>query len=70
MLLLANASSGFHAGIRPALPHDPISYQDKAPRLMTDKHERAPRKNLFLAGSIEAGPLKAQVRIPTCPRMA
>jgi hypothetical protein len=30
---------------------------------MTDHHERAPRKNLFLAGLIESGSLKAQVRI-------
>lgn len=30
---------------------------------MGDFRERAPRKNIFLAASIEAGPLKAQVRI-------
>lgn len=30
---------------------------------MTDHHERAPRKNLFLAGAIESGQLRAQVRI-------
>lgn len=44
-------------------PSEPITYGDKAARLMTDHHERAPRKNLFLAGSIESGPLNAQVRI-------
>lgn len=30
---------------------------------MTDHHERAPRKNLFLAGAIESSQLRAQVRI-------
>jgi hypothetical protein len=64
LLLPAYVSSGFHAlGIGSACPSESISYQNKAHRLMTDHHERAPRKNLFLAGSIESGPLKAQVRI-------